>query len=223
MLTVVIPTHDNEEALAYALSALVPAAADGVISEVVVVDAGSEDGTLVVADAAGCLVVRSKESLGRRLKAGAEAGRRGRWLMFLSPDAVLEPGWHREAAAFVERAERSGVGRAAVFRFALDELGLGARFAEWRVAAGRAIHGLPAAEQGLLVPRRLYEALGGHRDVAGLAEADLARRVGRGRLSTLKAEARVGSRRLRRRDGALAGFAMLALRLPPAFVARRTV
>ena len=54
MLSVVIPTENSEEGLARTLASLVPAAAEGIVREVVVVDAGSTDGTRVVADAAGC-------------------------------------------------------------------------------------------------------------------------------------------------------------------------
>lgn len=225
MLTVVVPTADSEEPLAYTLAALVPAAADGFVAEVVVADAGSSDGTLVVADAGGCTVVASDGGVGRRMRAGVDAGGRGRWLLFLPPGAELESGWQREAAAFIERAERSGRGAdtAAVFRFALDDLGFSARLSEWRVVAGNALFGLPAAEQGLLMSRRFYESLGGHRDLPGFEEADLARRIGRGRLYGLKARARVSARLIGRRDaGRLAGYALLALHVPPTLVARLT-
>ena len=224
MLTVVVPTADSEEPLAYTLAALVPAAADGFVAEVVVADAGSSDGTLIVADAGGCTIVSNDGGVGRRMRAGADAGGRGRWLLFLPPGTELEAGWQREAAAFIERAERSGRGAetAAVFRFALDDLGLSARLSEWRVATGRTLFGLPAAEQGLLLSRRFYEALGGHRDLPGFEEADLARRIGRGRLYGLKARARVSSRLARRDATRLARYALLALRLPPKLVARLT-
>lgn len=219
MLSVVIPTRNCESDLAYGLAALVPAAAEGVISEVVVVDGGSTDGTLVVADAAGCEVLQIAGSEGERLRAGAARARRGRWLMFLPPGAVLEEGWQRDALQFVERVERSGdLSRAAVFRFGLDALGFGARVVEWRVTAGTRLLGLPSPEQGLLIHRNFYDRLGGHRDVATLAAVDLARRVGRGRLTVLRPRVQARSRS-QDRPG-LAAYALVAMRLSPRLVAR---
>ncbi len=216
MLTVVIATQDCEEALARTLAALVPGAADGVIGDVVVVDAGSADGTTVVADAAGCTLVASSGPLGARLRRGAEAGRGHRFLMFLRPGAVLEPGWHREVGAYLERP--GAPERGAVFRFALDEPGLGARLSEWRVGLSGSLLGLAAPQQGLIVSRRLYASLGGHRDDAGYAEQDLLLRLGARRLSVLRTRALLD--RQTAEDQRL-GLAGLALRLPAAVVARR--
>jgi glycosyltransferase involved in cell wall biosynthesis len=216
MLTVVIATQDCEEPLARTLAALVPGAADGVIGDVVVVDAGSADGTTVVADAAGCTLVASSGPLGARLRRGAEAGRGHRFLMFLRPGAVLEPGWHREVGAYLERP--GAPERGAVFRFALDEPGLGARLSEWRVGLGGSLLGLAAPQQGLIVSRRLYAALGGHRDDAGYAEQDLLLRLGARRLSVLRTRALLD--RQTAEDQRL-GLAGLAMRLPAAVVARR--
>lgn len=216
MLTVVIATQDCEEPLARTLAALVPGAAEGVVGDVVVVDAGSSDGTAVVADAAGCTLVASSGPLGARLRRGAEAGRGHRFLMFLRAGAVLEPGWHREVGAHLERPWAPE--RGAVFRFALDEPGLGARLAEWRVGLGSALLGLAAPQQGLLVSRRLYGTLGGHRDEAGFAEEDLLLRLGARRLMVLRTRALIDRRTAA--DERL-GLARMALRLPAAVVARR--
>ncbi|MCC7186898.1 MAG: hypothetical protein IT185_11690, partial [Acidobacteria bacterium] len=54
MLTVVIPTENQERALVATLASLVPGATAGVIREVIVADAGSGDDTARVADIAGC-------------------------------------------------------------------------------------------------------------------------------------------------------------------------
>lgn len=222
MITVVIPTSDSEASLAYTLSSLVPAAADGVVREVVVVDAGSADATLEIADDSGCLIVRDDGGLAGRLKAGARAGTRGGWLLFLRPGAVLEPGWQDEASTFVERAERAGQGRdvAAFFRLQFDEMGAGARLAEVRSTFAARIFAQPLAEQALLVPRVLYDRLGGHRDLPRYEDVDLIRRIGRGRVRMLHAAARVPSRSdLVARRGGLGG-ALLALRVPPTFLSR---
>lgn len=216
MLTVVIPTYNCEEPLARTLAALVPGAADGVIGDVVVADSGSSDGTEIVADAAGCTIISASGRLGARLSRGADAGRSYRFLMFLQPGVVLEPGWHREVGMHLERPGAQE--RAAVFRYAVDEPGLSARFSEWRVGLGSALLGVSAPQQGLLVSRRLYGKLGGHRDDADYAEQDLVLRIGGRRLQVLRSRALVDRDRA---DAESLGLARLALRLPAAMVARR--
>ncbi len=59
MITAIIETRDDEVPLAHALAALVPAATEGVLREVIVIDHGSRDGTLTVADIAGCTVIEA--------------------------------------------------------------------------------------------------------------------------------------------------------------------
>ncbi len=65
MLSVVIATHESERALVPTLAALVPGAMAGLISEVVVADAGSTDATEEVADIAGCRFIGLKRGSGR--------------------------------------------------------------------------------------------------------------------------------------------------------------
>ena len=123
MITVVIPTLNAETGLAAALTALVPATVEGLIREVIIVDGGSTDRTLEIADQAGAKLIKSAPGRGQQMARGAGEARMP-WVLFLHADTVLEPGWEREAAAFIERVE---VGQrpaaAAAFRFALDDLG----------------------------------------------------------------------------------------------------
>jgi hypothetical protein len=111
MISVIIETRDDEVALAHALAALVPAATEGVVREVIVVDRGSKDGTLVVADAAGCLIVRAADE--HALHRVAEEAR-SEWLLFLAPSVILVPGWQAEALAFIDCALTAGKARASV-------------------------------------------------------------------------------------------------------------
>ena len=50
MLSVIIPTHDSGRALVRTLAALVPGAAAGLVSEVLITDAGSGDQTVAAAE-----------------------------------------------------------------------------------------------------------------------------------------------------------------------------
>ncbi|MGB6348827.1 MAG: glycosyltransferase, partial [Pseudolabrys sp.] len=64
MLSAIIATYESERALVPTLAALVPAAAAGLLAEVVVADAGSADATAEVAEFAGCRFISSKEPVG---------------------------------------------------------------------------------------------------------------------------------------------------------------
>lgn len=73
MISVVIAANGQEVALAETLAALVPAAADGFVREVVVVaESGPSQGTRLVADAVGCVIVEGDARAG--LEAAAATG-----------------------------------------------------------------------------------------------------------------------------------------------------
>jgi hypothetical protein len=110
MITAIIETRDNEVELARALAALVPAATEGIVRDVVVIDHGSTDGTLTVAEVAGCTIIEAARSAGEPRRRAAEAAR-GDWLLLLSPKAVLRAGWSETAMAFVNRAIATGRAR----------------------------------------------------------------------------------------------------------------
>jgi glycosyltransferase involved in cell wall biosynthesis len=188
MLSVVIPTHESERLLVPTLAALVPGAMSGLVSEVVVVDAGSADATADVADVAGCRFMRAGGTLGARLKQAAVSTRTP-WLMFLRAGSVPEPGWIAACERFMAATSLSETPRAAVFRppAAADLLrpGLSEVLALLRVIFGGGVR----PDQGLLIARRFYDTLGGHPDGAD-AEAGILRQLGRRRIAMLSAGAR---------------------------------
>jgi glycosyltransferase involved in cell wall biosynthesis len=184
MLSAIIATHESERALVPTLAALVPGAAAGLLAEVVVADAGSRDATAEVADIAGCRFISSAEPIGARLKAAA-ASTRSPWLMFLRAGAVPQAGWIDAADRFMQTTDLlDGAARAAVFRPPGATDYLRPSFAEIVVLLRTAFGGGPGPEQGLLIARRFYEAVGGHSASAD-AETALLRRLGRRRTAML--------------------------------------
>lgn len=189
MISVIIPTLNDEAHLAEALTALVPAAVEGLVREVIIADGGSSDRTLEIADGAGAEVVGAGAGRGARLRAGAERARQP-WLLFLNADTVLEAGWEREASLHIERVQNGRrKATAATFRLALDDDGALARVVERLAALRTALLKLPRGDQGLLVSRALYAETGGFLALPVLEDVDLGRRIGRRRMSVLAARA----------------------------------
>jgi glycosyltransferase involved in cell wall biosynthesis len=183
MLSVVIATHNSERELLPTLATLVPGAIAGLVREVIVADAGSRDDTPAIADAAGCRLLTSEAGRGARLRAAVDVAR-ARWLLFLQPGAMLEPGWIDETRRFVEETERAGPANAAVFRAAPAAFPLLDALARLGVSLGVA----PNPSSALLLARAHYLALGGHRDIDD-ADRELIRRLGRRRLVRLRTRA----------------------------------
>jgi glycosyltransferase involved in cell wall biosynthesis len=186
VITVIIPTLDSERALVPTLGALVSGSAAGLVREVILADGGSNDETEKVADVAGCHFLKGPHDPGARLRAAAHQAR-GSWLLFLDPAAILPEGWMREVRAFVEMMERGGLAerRAATFRLGYEGFGVKPRLVEAAAAARLAVIGRPRPEQGLLIARRFYDRLGGHKD-GKKAQERLFARIGRRQLVTLR-------------------------------------
>lgn len=202
-LSIIVPALDAADRIQAGLrSVAVPVA--GAMPEIIVVDGGSRDGTVAAARAAGARVMTAPRGRGSQLAAGAAAAG-GDWLLFLHADTVLAAGWAEAAAAFM--VSPAGTTGAAVFRFALDDPSPTARRLERLVAWRCRVLALPYGDQGLLIGRALYHALGGYRPLPLFEDVDLVRRIGRSRLTLLPAAAITSAERYRR-----AGYLARSLR-----------
>lgn len=190
-----MPTLDAAPHLRRSLAPLAAAVVDGVVRELIITDGGSADETLAIAEAVGAHIVQGPRGRGRQLAAGAAAAR-APWLLFLHADTALEEGWGDEAARFIA----GDATRAAAFRFAFDDDAPAARRAAWWVGVRCSLMALPYGDQGLLISRALYDALGGYRDLPLMEDVDIVRRIGRRRLTMLRSRA-VTSADKYRRDG----------------------
>lgn len=189
MISVVIPTLNAAATLPATLESLIPAAVQGLVREVLIVDGGSSDATLTIADGYGAVTIAGGPLRASRLTVGAQQARFS-WLLFLNPDCALDPGWDREADQHITKIEDGNrPSSAAVFRYAIDDVGIQPRAAEALARWSGAIFGLSHAEQGLLIPRALYTEVGGFKPFPLLEDVDLTRRVGRRRLTRLRTTA----------------------------------
>ncbi len=195
MISVVIPTLNAASSLPDTLAALKPGRDTGLVSEVLISDGGSTDGTQALALAAGARMVGGPAGRGGQLQRGAVAAG-GEWLLFLHGDTVLAPEWLFVVEDFV--ANTNNRARAAAFRFSLDDECPAAQRLERIVAWRCATFGLPFGDQGLLLSRRFYGQVGGFRDLPLMEDVNLVRRIGRRRLSMLPVAAKTSARRYQR-------------------------
>jgi rSAM/selenodomain-associated transferase 2 len=196
VLSIVIPTLNAAAVLPDTLAALAEASVKGLRHEIIVSDGGSQDGTAQLAQQRGARVVIGPRGRGVQLARGAEATA-GDWLLFLHADTRLEAGWVARVVAFTASPDK---GRAAYFRFALDDPHPAARRIEALVRWRCAMFALPYGDQGLLIARTTYAALGGFKPLPLMEDVDIVRRLGRQGLVALD-HAVVTSAERYRRDG----------------------
>ena len=177
MIAIIIPTLNAALTLPGTLASCAGA-------PVVVIDGGSTDGTQALALRHGAQLLLAPRGRGPQLVAGARATSAD-WLLFLHADTRLAPGWQAVAAAHMA-AEPD---RAGYFSFALDDASPRARRLEHRVAWRCRTLALPYGDQGLLISRALYDAVGGFQPMPLMEDVDLVRRLGRARLRALPAAA----------------------------------
>jgi rSAM/selenodomain-associated transferase 2 len=206
-VSIVIPTLNAGATLAGCLCRL--EGAQG--AEIIVVDGGSLDNTIAIARRHGASVISAKRGRGSQLRAGAAQASRT-WLLFLHADTCLEAGWTDAVGQWSNGPNASDV--FASFTFKLDDDSWRAHLLEWLVDARVRWLGLPYGDQGLLLHRDLLKRVGGYADMPLMEDVDLVRRLGRRRLTLLRASAVTSADRWRR-DGwvlrSLRNLACLAL------------
>jgi len=155
-LSIIIPALNAEAVLPVCLASLMPGLETGLIREVILVDAGSEDQTRRLAEGAGARVISSPEQ-GRaaQMRQGFEEAR-GDWLLFLHADTALSRDWAERAKSHItERGEK-----ASAFRHAYRADHPMAKVVARRANLRDHNLGVPLGDQGLLLLRQLYQEWG---------------------------------------------------------------
>lgn len=191
-ISVVIPALNEAENVA----ATVASAAAPAVAEVLLVDGGSVDATVRVAERAGARVLRGERGRARQMNAGAVAAS-GDVLLFLHADTTLPPGFD----ALVVAAMRDP--RVAGGRFDIDLvptsplIGLTARLINLRSRLSK----IATGDQALFVRRDVFADIGGFPDMPILEDVAFSVALKRrGRIACLRARVSSSSRRWRK-DG----------------------
>ena len=181
MLSIIIPTLNAAPTLAATLESL--SLWEGEI-DVIVVDGGSTDATVNIANDLGARVISTAQGRGPQLVEGARQAANN-WMMFLHSDTVLSTDWPVAVQALVTGPATN----AGYFRFRLDDGSSAASRLERQVAWRCRTLGWPYGDQGLVVHRDLYDSIGGYKSIPLMEDIDLIRRLGRNRIIALPADA----------------------------------
>lgn len=189
-LSAIVPVFNAGDALARTLQSVSP-----YVNETIVVDGGSTDGAPEKAKREGAILLQAPKGRGAQLAAGADAAG-GDWLLFIHADTQLAPGWRDCVERF--QAAPALRSQAAYFQLAFDDSAAAARrtaaIANWRARR----FGLPYGDQGLVISKAFYRALGGYNPLPLMEDVDFARRVGRKRLVALDAVAMTSADKYRK-------------------------
>ena len=171
-LSIVIPTLNEALHLPLLLSDLNVWPND---FELIIVDGGSIDLTISIAQIQGVDVIKSpKKNRGYQLKTGA-SNARGDWLLFLHADSRLRIGWVRSLSQIIQNKKSKNF--AWYFDFKIKKDNLEYRFLEIAVALRSLFLQHPYGDQGLLIHKDLYYKTGGYSSLKIMEDIDLIARI----------------------------------------------
>ena len=143
--------------------------------ELIIVDGGSIDLTISIAQIQGIDVIKSsKKNRGYQLKTGASKAR-GDWLLFLHADSRLSPSWFKSLSQIIQNKKSKNF--AWYFDFKIKKGNIEFRILEITVALRSYFLQRPYGDQGLLIHKNLYYNTGGFSSLKIMEDLDLITRI----------------------------------------------
>ena len=169
-ISIIIPTNNEANNLPLLLSDLSIIHKEG---EILIVDCGSEDKTIDVANIYGAKVYKVKErNRGLQLGIGAKNSK-GEWLIFLHADTRLTHDWFKKINSFLEGNKNSIY----YFEFKINHKKIIYRVLEILVNFRSKFFKQPYGDQGLIIHRTIYFRNNGFRKIPLMEDIDFLRRL----------------------------------------------
>ena len=169
-ISIIIPTFNEANNLPFLFSDLSINQKDG---EILIVDCGSEDKTIDIANIYGAKVYKCKErNRGLQLDKGAKNSK-GDWLIFLHADTRLAHDWYSKIKLVLERDKKYIY----YFKFQINNKKIVYRLLEILVNFRSQYFKQPYGDQGLIIHRSIYFKNNGFRKIPLMEDLDFLRRL----------------------------------------------
>ena len=169
-ISIIIPTINEANNLPLLLSDLSSIQKEG---EIIIVDCGSEDKTIDIANIYGAKVFISKEkNRGLQLDIGAKNSK-GDWIIFLHADTRLSHDWFIKTNSFLKGYKNSIY----YFKFKINHKKIIYRFLEILVNIRSKHFKQPYGDQGLIIHRTIYFKNNGFRKIPLMEDVDFLKRL----------------------------------------------
>ncbi len=169
-ISIIIPTINEANNLPLLLSDLSSIQKNG---EIIIVDCGSEDKTIDIANIYGAKVCISKErNRGLQLDMGAKNSK-GDWLIFLHADTRLNHDWFSKTNSFLKRNKNTIY----YFKFKINHKKITYRLLEILVNFRSKFLKQPYGDQGLIIHRTTYFKNNGFSKIPLMEDVDFLRRL----------------------------------------------
>jgi uncharacterized protein len=192
-ISIVIPAINEASTIATVLTHI----GDLPNVEVIVVDGGSQDDTISIAQGFGIKVISSPPGRARQMNAGAKAAT-GDILLFLHADTILPFGFEKMVRSTLEPPVKgdSPTPVAGAFTLKIDDPLPSLRSIEWLVAWRSQWRQMPYGDQAIFLSAATFWELGGFKEMPIMEDFELMRRLQRqGRIEILPAPVVTSARR----------------------------
>ena len=169
-ISIIIPTINESNNLPLLLSDL---SINQEVAEILIIDCGSEDRTIDIANIYGAKIYKSKErNRGLQLDIGAKNSK-GDWLMFLHADTRLTHDWFSKIKAIL-KGDKNYI---YYYKFRVNDNNIIYRVLEIFVNFRSQYLKQPYGDQGLIINRTTYFKNNGFRKIPLMEDIDFFRRL----------------------------------------------